>query len=190
MVNKKQIFYQNATRHRSMIMKKQNILYKICLLSGIILINVGCDQTTKKIAHQHLASGNQVEYFQGIFTFVYAENTGAFLGLGSHLGAGIKQLFLVIVPAVLLAFLMVTTFFSRRISTAQAIAISFVIGGGVSNIFDRIFYGKVIDFMHFSMGYFQTGIFNMADLSIMTGLLLTVIFQVFSEKSNQNAFKL
>ena len=53
--------------------------------------------------------------------------------------------------------------------------ISCVIGGGIGNIYDRIQYGSVTDFLHIDLVVFQTGIFNMADVSIMTGMSMIVI---------------
>ena len=56
------------------------------------------------------------------------------------------------------------------------IGLCFVIGGGVGNLFDRMVYGSVTDFLYLKFGVFQTGIFNMADVSIMTGMLFSFFF--------------
>ena len=51
-----------------------------------------------------------------------------------------------------------------------------IIGGGVANIFDRIVYGSVTDFLYINLGgIFKTGIFNIADLSVTTGMILILI---------------
>ena len=50
------------------------------------------------------------------------------------------------------------------------IGLSFIIGGGIGNIYDRIVHGSVTDFLHIDLGLFRTGIFNMADVSIMVGM--------------------
>ena len=55
------------------------------------------------------------------------------------------------------------------------IGLCFVIGGGVGNLFDRILYGSVTDFLYLKFGIFQTGIFNMADVSIMTGISIVLL---------------
>jgi signal peptidase II len=61
------------------------------------------------------------------------------------------------------------------------IGLCFVIGGGVGNLFDRILYGSVTDFLYVKFGIFQTGIFNMADVSIMAGLFI-ILLQVFMKR--------
>jgi len=55
------------------------------------------------------------------------------------------------------------------------VGISFVLGGGIGNMYDRIVHGSVTDFMHIDFIIFQTGIFNMADVSIMMGMFLILI---------------
>jgi signal peptidase II len=46
----------------------------------------------------------------------------------------------------------------------------FLIGGGIGNIYDRIKFGSVTDFLHIDFILFRTGIFNLADVSIMIGI--------------------
>ena len=51
-----------------------------------------------------------------------------------------------------------------------------IIGGGIGNIFDRIVYGSVTDFLYLNFGgIMKTGIFNIADLSVTTGMILILI---------------
>jgi signal peptidase II len=51
----------------------------------------------------------------------------------------------------------------------------FIIGGGIGNLFDRIFRGSVTDFLYIKFGIFHTGIFNLADVSIMSGMFIVLI---------------
>jgi signal peptidase II len=46
------------------------------------------------------------------------------------------------------------------------------VAGGISNLFDRVVQGSVIDFMHVGVGSVRTGIFNVADLAILLGGIL------------------
>jgi len=62
------------------------------------------------------------------------------------------------------------TFFSKELNKYQILALSFILGGGISNIYDRLLYGEVVDFMNMGIGDLRTGIFNFADVSIMVGI--------------------
>jgi len=55
------------------------------------------------------------------------------------------------------------------------IGFSLIIGGGIGNIFDRIVYGSVTDFLYLNFEFFKTGIFNIADLSVTIGMILILI---------------
>ena len=58
----------------------------------------------------------------------------------------------------------------------------FIVGGGIGNIFDRIAYGSVTDFLYVDLGFFATEIFNMADVSIVLGTLIVLAYSIFGKK--------
>ncbi len=55
------------------------------------------------------------------------------------------------------------------------LGILLVIGGGAGNLYDRVFRGSVTDFMHIDFVIFQTGIFNVADMSITAGAVIILL---------------
>ncbi len=60
------------------------------------------------------------------------------------------------------------------------LAIALVVGGGLSNLIDRLVNeGRVVDFMQLGIGPLRTGVFNVADVAIMGGLavMLVVVFR-------------
>lgn len=60
-----------------------------------------------------------------------------------------------------------------------------VIGGVLGNLFDRIFYGKVIDFLSFKFGDYHFPIFNFADIFICVGIVLVIIGYLKNLKSKK-----
>jgi signal peptidase II len=83
--------------------------------------------------------------------------------------------------AVLLGFVYIFT--KPGIPGNMLIGFCFVIGGGIGNLFDRMEYGSVTDFLHIRFGIFQTGIFNLADVSIITGIIIVLLQFLFKKKS-------
>ena len=154
------------------------------LILLLVLLNIGCDQQTKQIAKdslEHVAGG--YSYLNDMFRLIYAENHGAFLSTGSDWPPIVHTLFLKIIPFALLAGMLIYTLFSAKVNIRQAMALSFIIGGGASNIIDRVFYGGgVVDFMNLGIGSLRTGIFNFADVSIMIGLFALLIMNFWPEK--------
>lgn len=58
-----------------------------------------------------------------------------------------------------------------------------MLGGGISNLTDRIFNdGRVIDFLNAGLGGLRIGIFNVADMCIMTGTGLLCVLLLRSPK--------
>ncbi|MFN7601698.1 MAG: signal peptidase II [Bacteroidota bacterium] len=67
----------------------------------------------------------------------------------------------------------------KNLPNLTIIGICFVVGGGIGNIYDRLIYGSVTDFLHIDFVIFQTGVFNMADVSIMTGTFIVICESYF-----------
>ncbi len=144
------------------------------LVLAVMAVNVAGDQITKEIARQQLAGTGRHEYLGGFFNLVFVENEGAFLSLGATLAEGPRYWILTILPIIVLAGIFLYALLSPALNRWQIIAYSFILGGGISNIYDRLLYGKVVDFMILDIGKLQTGIFNFADVSIMTGLFMMI----------------
>jgi signal peptidase II len=113
-------------------------------------------------------------------TVTRVENSGAFLSAGDSMSKVSKQIFLTLIPVVTMILGLVYLFL-KPVSGNMLIGLCFVIGGGVGNLFDRILYGSVTDFLYLKFGIFQTGIFNMADVSIMAGMSI-ILLQFFLKR--------
>lgn len=158
-------------------------IIRILVVLGIVFINVGCDQVTKQAAREQLQNQAVHTFLGDMFILRYVENTGAFLSLGSDLSEGSRYWILQIFPVVMLLGLFFYVLLSSSLNRWQIIAFSFIIGGGISNIYDRLLYNFVVDFMNMGIGDVRTGIFNFADVSIMIGLFMMLPFIFRKEKA-------
>jgi signal peptidase II len=91
-----------------------------------------------------------------------------------------KQIFLTLIPVIAMMLGLVYLLL-KPVSKNMLVGLCFVIGGGVGNLFDRILYGSVTDFLYVKFGFIQTGIFNLADVSIMAGMFL-IFLQFFTRR--------
>ena len=89
------------------------------------------------------------------------------------------MLLLTILPALVLGLGFVFVLTKKNLSNVMILGVCCVVGGGIGNIYDRIMIGSVTDFLHINFVLFQTGIFNMADVSIMCGMALIIIDSYF-----------
>jgi signal peptidase II len=151
------------------------------LYSAVVIATIALDLWTKQLAIALIK--RPTEHFGGILTLLLTENTGAFLGLGSNLSPTVRTLlFTVAVGAVLIgvAFALVTNRFDR---TSDSIAASFILGGGIANLYERIVnQGGVTDFLYLEAGPLHTGVFNVADIAITFGVIWLFISALLPQK--------
>ena len=164
------------------------ITKRILVVLGIVLLSVILDQWTKELARQFLQGEADQRILGEFFRLTFVENKGAFLSLGAELGEGLRYLLLNIFPSILLLVLLFYTIRGKDMNWWQIVALSFIIGGGLSNIYDRLLYGKVVDFMHMKALGLQTGIFNIADVSIMIGMFMMLPL-IFKKPESKGAAK-
>ncbi|MFC3196049.1 signal peptidase II [Parapedobacter deserti] len=146
------------------------------LVVGVLLIaaNVSCDQITKAIVRKDINPYEQITVIDNHITLTKVENTGAFLSLGQSWWPPLKTALLIVLPIFALAFACYAMV-ERSRGPWFAVGLGFAIGGGIGNMIDRIIRGSVTDFLHLKAGMFQTGIFNMADVSIMVGIGIVLV---------------
>jgi signal peptidase II len=148
---------------------------RLLLILSVVVCCVGCDRVSKTYAEARLSRTQPVSFLAGSVRLQLAQNEGAFLGLGSSLSRPVRQaIFRSGVACMLLGLLAYAVFFAR--SPWAVCAASLVFAGGLSNLADRLFYdGYVLDFINVGVAALRTGIFNLADVAIMAGVLLLLI---------------
>lgn len=140
---------------------------------------IGSDQITKRLAKVYLRDQPEKSYLDGVFKLMYVENTGAALSLGDDLNPVASFWLLSILP---LAFLAVVVFYVfknlHQISLIRVVFLAMIVSGGIGNIIDRILYDRhVTDFMNMGFGSIRTGIFNVADIFVTTGVIGILLFR-------------
>ena len=85
---------------------------------------------------------------------------------------------LVVVNAVFLVLIASLVFFKRPAGRVQHLAVVLLLAGGIGNLIDRLFHGGlVIDFLNVGIGPVRTGIFNVADMAIMAGFGILILYR-------------
>ncbi|WP_034043092.1 signal peptidase II [Wocania ichthyoenteri] len=151
---------------------------------SVIIITIALDQISKIWVRAEVVAGSQSEIIGNYFTLHNVENKGAFLGMGSDLNDTLRIILLLVLPIIVLAFVLRHILKDKTLDNLSLFAFSSIIGGGIANVYDRFVYGSVTDFWHIDLGgVFRTGIFNMADLSVTTGMIILVIASFRKKKS-------
>ncbi|TYB73954.1 signal peptidase II [Bizionia gelidisalsuginis] len=154
------------------------------LILGLIILNIAVDQISKFWIRDSVVPGSESEILGDYLTLHNVENTGAFLGMGSDFSPTLKILLLNVLPVAVLALVLFHIFRDKTLDRKSLVGFSFIIGGGMANIYDRILYGSVTDFLHIDLGgVFRTGIFNFADVSVMVGMGLLLLSNLKKKKA-------
>ncbi|TCD10764.1 signal peptidase II [Pedobacter frigidisoli] len=160
----------------------KNLRWSILIL--LLTLNFGCDQISKKIVRSEISDYEHISIIKDRFTLTKVENSGAFLSLGDQMPYIFRLIILTGLPLLFLGYGLYFLFAKRNLPISMQIALCFLIGGGIGNLYDRIVHGSVTDFMHMDFYIFQTGVFNFADISIMIGVGVLLI-QSFRGKVKQ-----
>lgn len=156
------------------------------VLIFLLTLNFGCDQISKKIVRTNISDYEHISVIKNRFTLTKVENSGAFLSLGDQMPYVFRLLILNALPALFLGYGLYYLFSRRNLSLSMQIALCFLIGGGIGNLYDRIVHGSVTDFMHIDFFFFQTGVFNFADISIMIGIGILLVQSIRGNITKQN----
>jgi signal peptidase II len=158
---------------------------RLSLLALLVLALLVFDQATKYAARAYLMGAEPILLLNGLARLQYAENSGAFLSLGAGLPPAAQfWIFTALVPIVLGGLVYFVVKSTHHVTNPMAIAIALLVAGGVGNLIDRLLNeGRVIDFMVVGYGWLRTGIFNVADMAIMAGVILLALSSLKADKS-------
>lgn len=154
-------------------MKKQQIKYYIITILSIIT-GICFDQYTKFLAVTHLKDRPSVVLIRNVFELSYLENKGAAFGIMQNQRWFFIVSFVFIIAIILWLYVKLPA--SKRFLPLHACS-SLIVAGAIGNLVDRVKLGCVIDFFYFSLIDFP--IFNVADIFVVTGVILLAILILF-----------
>ena len=143
-------------------------------LFAVIAATIGCDRATKFVADTTLAGSTAQSYLADTVRLEWTQNAGAFLGLGSDWPPVFRTGVFTVGNALILGVLILAAV-RRQWSRPTLFGLALFIGGGASNLADRLARGTVTDFINVGLGPVRTGIFNIADVAILLGAGLVVL---------------
>ena len=150
----------------------------------IIFVTFFLDRGVKIYLLNLQATGTDIDYYIFPFlNFYLVWNTGIGFGLIS-LESNIMYHMLTVIILVINIVLIIFLIKSKGIA---AYLVALIIGGSLGNLFDRIYYYAVPDFIDLHFGDFHWFIFNVADIFITVGIIGLIFIELFrKEKTSTN----
>lgn len=158
----------------------QNKALFIILLSVLVL-----DRISKMLIQANMGLYDSVRVLGNFFRLSFIKNSGIAFGLFHRMGSGLPLIRIVMLVFSFAAtgFVMFIYIFSGRSLRDQA-ATGLILGGAAGNMFDRIVLGSVTDFLDFGLGGYRWFTFNIADMAVVSGVLLLMLMMILEERKN------
>lgn len=149
----------------------------------IIILGLLADYFSKRWALATLSSGGRIDLIKGFLDFQYLENRGAAFGIFQG-----NVIALSIISLAIAAVLVFMLFKYGKQSKVLSVALSLIIAGALGNIYDRIVYGFVVDFIHMHwMDTYHFPTYNVADMCVTIGTVLMIFYIIFIDGKKNEA---
>ena len=165
-------------------MKDIHVLIKVkvykSLLKFTLVLIIFCVDRISKIYVTELAEKTDVSeiYLTSFLNLYLVWNTGIAFGLFSFSNEFTYNLFttlIILINAIIIYLVIITKDFRKYFFLM-------ILGGSFGNLFDRLYYGSVPDFIDFHIGNFHWFIFNIADIFITAGVICLILAEVLYKK--------
>ena len=161
-----------------MKLKKKTKLYILLILLTCFVIAV--DLVSKHFTTNYYTEKNIIPY---LINFKSQENTGAAWSIFSN-----ATLALIIISTIAIVFIILYIIFAKDNSILFFISFSFILGGAIGNLIDRIYFGYVRDFIQFAF-WEKFPVFNIADSFLTIGIFCLILHYLIHFLKNKNKNK-
>ena len=145
----------------------------------IIIVIFALDRATKVYLINLQASGIDIDFYIFPFlNFYLMWNTGIGFGLVSLE----SNIYYHILTFIILMINFVLIFLLLKSKGIYNYLLAIIIGGSLGNLFDRIYYYAVPDFIDIHIGNFHWFVFNLADIFITVGIIGLMLAELFKKK--------
>ena len=156
-----------------MMANKEN-LYNLKYILLIILL-VTIDIISKSLANSNLAFGQSSATFVPFIDLLLVYNSGIAFGIFDRSGDFASNLLLMVTLFITTYLIWLTL---KETNNKNKISLSFISGGAIGNVLDRINDGSVTDFLYLEIYDYSLFVFNLADAFITIGAILIIYFEI------------
>ena len=148
------------------------------LFSIVSVIIFALDRITKTLVLHNVSPGSTIPIIPPMLNLTFVTNSGAAFGILQD-----KKLFFIIVTIIAMVAILYYFYTVYKVDKWSSWALSFVFGGAISNFYDRLTMGEVIDFIDVGTMRWRWPAFNIADTSICIGVMILIIVILFEKKT-------
>jgi len=133
------------------------------------------DRISKLIIESRVSFIDTYKVIPGFFDIVHSQNRGVAFGIFNDSTSEWRTTLLVIASIAAVIMVSVMLWSAKKLDAFSLWGFALILGGAAGNVFDRIVWGRVTDFLLFYIGQYQWPTFNLADSAIAVGSGLLIL---------------
>lgn len=147
------------------------------------------DRLTKWLVLRNVPLYDGFEVIPGFFRITHVHNRGAAFGMFADHPSEWKTAALIFFSLAALALVVGMLWKHSQAISWTAISLALILGGAIGNLWDRAFYGYVVDFLDFYFRSYHWHTFNIADSAIVVGALSLMVEILFFASDHDKGAK-
>jgi signal peptidase II len=149
------------------------------LIAAMVIV---LDRWSKLWVSAHLGLGQAIVVVPKVFRITHVLNTGAAFSMFENMNEHTVRYLLIAFSIVAITVVLVLLWRMGKTFTITSVALSLILGGAVGNLYDRIMYSHVVDFLEVRIVHYHWPDFNVADSCIVIGACLLLLEIVLPQK--------
>jgi signal peptidase II len=151
----------------------------------LVVLTVLFDRWTKAFIESRYTLNESASVIDGFFNITYVRNSGVAFGIFSSISSPSKSIVLSLFTGLAVVLVVIYSMRSPVRNRVLQLALGFILGGALGNLYDRVSYGYVIDFIELYYRNYHWPSFNVADSAISTGVVLLAFEIIRNEADNR-----
>ena len=141
----------------------------------LILVVLVLDRWTKGLIQSRMLLNQTILIIDGLFNITYVRNTGVAFGILDSVSSPIKTATLATLTLAAIVGVMVYSWRTPVNQRMLQLALSLILAGAIGNLYDRMHFGYVVDFLEVYFRTYRWPSFNVADSAITSGVALLAL---------------
>jgi len=142
---------------------------------GLAALIFAADRVSKWIVETHVSAMDTLHVIPGFFDIVHSQNRGIAFGMFNDSTSPWRTSILVLLAAGALVLIGGMLWRPEKLDRWSLWGLTLVLGGAAGNVFDRVIWGRVTDFLDFYVRDYHWHTFNIADSAIVIGSALLIL---------------
>ena len=154
---------------------------------GIVGLVVAVDQYTKYLVRKLIPDNAMHVVIPHLFNIVHVRNPGGAFGMFAGQSAGFRSIMFIFITLLAVALIVYLEIKNPENYRWLSVGLSLILGGAIGNLIDRLYSGRVTDFLDFYIGSHHWPAFNVADSAITIGMIIFACHILFKQMPTQSA---